>query len=209
MNTTTWGATAAMCSQVTRSDGAPGQPSTASAPATCSISGTQWPPLTGGSPHSRANTRGRSSPATAAWTPIESLPQPGHDLLGLLGDAGGLADLPHAVQDLVQGAGVQGEDLGLAAQDVQGLGDLAGGDGADRTQVLGQDQLGAQLADGLGVEPVDRLAAADAGADQPVDLGRVGDGWQRRVRHDLDGAGLGGQSHSSVTPTRCSASPRA
>jgi hypothetical protein len=111
----------------------------------------------------------------------EPLAQPGDHLVGSLLHAGGLADLQHAVQNLIQGAGVKGDHLGLAAQDVQGLVDVAGGDRADRAQVLGQHQLGAQVVDGLGVEPVERLAAADAGADQPVDLRRLGGRRQRRV----------------------------
>ena len=61
---------------------------------------------------------------------------------------------------------------------------VAGGDRADGAQVLGQHQVGAQVADGVGVEPVERLAAADAGADQPVDLGRFDGRRQRRPRHD-------------------------
>ena len=96
-----------------------------------------------------------------------------------------------SLQDLVQGAGVEGEDLGLAAEDIQGLVDLAGGDRADRAQVLGQDQVGAQVADGLGVEPVDRLSAADTRADQPVDLGWFGGRRQGRARHHPHPAGLG------------------
>ena len=127
--------------------------------------------------------------------------------MGSLLGAGGLADLEHAVQDLVQGAGVQGHHLGLAAQDVQGLGDVAGGDRADRAQILGQHQVGAQVTDGVGVEPVERLAAADAGTDQPVDLRQLGHRGQCDTTWTV--RAWGGQSHSSVTPTRWSSSPRA
>jgi hypothetical protein len=63
--------------------------------------------------------------------------------VGSLLHAGRLAHLQHTVQDLVQGAGIQGDDLGLAAQDIQGLVDVAGGDRADGAQVLGQHQVGA------------------------------------------------------------------
>ena len=54
-------AAASICAQVTRTEGAPGQARTASAPASCSISGTQWPPLNGGSLHSSASCAKDSS----------------------------------------------------------------------------------------------------------------------------------------------------
>src|SRR5512132_4198124 len=136
MNTTICGAAAAICAQVTRTDGVPGQPSTASAPATCSISGTQWPPLNGGSPHSRANTRGRSSPATAAWMLASRSRSPATTWWAR---CSALAALPTwstpsrtSSRELVQG-----DDLSPAAEDVQGLVDVAGGDRADRAQVPG------------------------------------------------------------------------
>src|SRR4029450_11728551 len=152
MNTTTRGATASICSQVTRTDGAPGQASSGWPPATCSISGTQCPPLNGGAPHSSANTRGRASPATAAWTLASRSRSPATTPWARRLDAGGPSDLQHPVQHLVQGAGIQGHHLGSAAQDVQGLVDVAGGDRADRAQVLGQHQVGAQVAGAVGVE---------------------------------------------------------
>ena len=68
MNTTTSGAAVSMVSQVRRTEGVPCDPSRLSPPAASIISGTQCPPLKGGSPHSRAKVRGRSSPATAALT---------------------------------------------------------------------------------------------------------------------------------------------
>jgi hypothetical protein len=40
----------------------------------------------------------------------ESLPQAGDDLVGLLLDPGGLAGLQRAVQDVVERAGVEGDD---------------------------------------------------------------------------------------------------
>jgi hypothetical protein len=141
MNTTTCGATAAIWSQVTRTDGAPGQARTASAPANCSIPGTQWPPLNGGSPLQREHP-GPRQPLNRGLEPGEPLAQLCDELVGSLLGAGGLADLQHAVQDLVQRAGIQRDDLGLAAENVQGLVDLAGGDCADRTQVLSQHQVG-------------------------------------------------------------------
>src|SRR5713226_9745244 len=68
MNTTTSGAAAAIASQVIRTEGVPCDPSRLSPPAASIISGTQCPPLNGGSPHSKAKVRGRWRPATDCFT---------------------------------------------------------------------------------------------------------------------------------------------
>ena len=60
MNTTTSGVATAICFHVTLTEGVPGDARTASPPAIPIMSGTQCPPLRGGSDHSRANVRGRA-----------------------------------------------------------------------------------------------------------------------------------------------------
>ena len=50
---------AAIASQVVRKEGSPARPITSRPPAASICSGTQWPPMKGGSSHSIASTRGR------------------------------------------------------------------------------------------------------------------------------------------------------
>src|SRR5205809_232705 len=50
----------------------------------------------------------------------ESMSEAGNDLSGPLLHAGDLPDLQHAVEDVVERAGVKRDDLGPAAQDIKG-----------------------------------------------------------------------------------------
>jgi hypothetical protein len=63
--------------------------------------------------------------------------QRGHQPRGLLLGAGVLADGHDRGEDLVEAARVQGDDLGGAAEIVQRLLDVAGGQRADPAQILG------------------------------------------------------------------------
>ena len=72
-------------------------------------------------------------------------------------DTGGGGHRRHGADDFVQGRGVERQHGGRAAQAVEGVGDVARRDRAHPAQVLGQDQIGLQGADGGLIEPVERL----------------------------------------------------
>ena len=73
-----------------------------------------------------------------------------------------LADPEHTAQHLVDRPRVQRDDLRLASQHLESVVHVAGRDGADRAQVLRQNDVRSQLADRGGVEAVDGISAHDA-----------------------------------------------
>jgi hypothetical protein len=71
--------------------------------------------------------------------------------------------------------GVEGDDLGVGCAE---FGDGAAGDGADRAEVLGQDQVRLQCLEELAVDRIERESVADRLAYGLVDLDA---GQPRRV----------------------------
>ena len=68
---------------------------------------------------------------------------------------------------------VERDDLRVARDPARDGDDVVVGDGAHGAQLLGDDQVGLELGQGLLVELVDRLAALRALAHRGVDLGRA------------------------------------
>jgi len=84
---------------------------------------------------------------------------------------------------------VEGDDLGVACAQ---LVDVVGGDGADRAEVLGQDQVGLQCLEQFAVDRVQRAAVADRLAYGLVDF-QAGQArrFDTRGGNDREAANLG------------------
>lgn len=104
-----------------------------------------------------------------------SMPERGHQPPGLLRSAAMRADGPDRREHVVEGARIQREDLGGAAQVVQRLAHMPGRQRADSAQVLGEDQLRVEGGQGVGVQcvQVQVPARGQFGADVGVDLARA------------------------------------
>jgi hypothetical protein len=74
---------------------------------------------------------------------------------------------------IVEALRIQGDDLGRAAQMVQRLLHVAGGERAHATQVLSEDQLRGQRGQRAGVQRVEILALGELITDVGVDRGRA------------------------------------
>jgi len=96
-------------------------------------------------------------------------------------------------QHLPQGARVEGEHLRPAAQVDQRRVDSADVHGAHRAQVLGEDQIRIQLAQGVRVQAIQVLTGREPGPHLGVDLGWCQPRRQRRGRDDAPRPGLGGE----------------
>src|SRR5205085_7121752 len=81
---------------------------------------------------------------------------------------------------------------------VEGIGDLATRHGTYPAQVLGEDEVGLDALDELGVEGVERLAVLDGLAHRAVDVGGRRPVVERQAapRHD----GFGASSRREVAP---------
>ena len=125
-------------------------------------------------------------------------PQVVDDSARLGGPTRALTDAHDVVEHVVDTVRIEGQDLGVAAQDVEGIGDLAGRHGAHPAQVLGEDEVGLDALDELGVEGVERLAVLDGFAYGAVDVGGRRPVVERQAapRHD----GLGASSRREVAP---------
>ncbi len=95
-----------------------------------------------------------------------------HQLLALVGHAGGLGQARHVGQHLADRGGVQRDHRGLGRQPLGHRAHVVVGDGADLAHRLGHDQVGVLLGQRLLVELVQRLALAHVLAHGGVDLGR-------------------------------------
>ena len=99
--------------------------------------------------------------------------------------------VPMHVNHLVEPAGVERDDLGVAPDHVERLLHRTRRHRADLAEVLRQDQIGIDGPDPGVIERVDGFARRHAGADLGVDLLRAerSVGGQRRPRHDRHGPG--------------------
>ena len=139
-------------------------------PARATISGTQCPGANGGSVHSRTRASGRAGPRRRLDRG-QPLPQPGDQLLGRVASAAGPPEGHHGGEHLVEGVRVDGQHVRATAEVGQRLVDDRDVHGADRAEVLGDDQVGVQARQGALVEVVQVLAGPHPLADHPVDLG--------------------------------------
>src|SRR5579863_1948771 len=137
MNTTTSGASAAISSHDTVTDGVPRRHSTGVAPA-ASVEG-RIRPLEG-------ERAGPGEPGDGTTDALEALVELGDEPVGAVLGPGGGADGAQALDDVLERARVHRHDLGPAAEDVEGGVHLARGHGADGTEVLGQHDVGPQVA---------------------------------------------------------------
>ena len=192
MKTTTSGDAAPMSAHETRTDGVPRLASRADPPAVSIISGTQWPPLNGGSDHSSANVRASLSPRHGVGHHLEPVVEClDEGRRRGLGPRHG-ANPEEAVENLAERARVHRENLGATTEQLECFVDVTRGHGTHRTQVLGEHEIGAKLTDRIGVEAIDRCTPVDARAHQTVHLGRFGRRRQRREGDGSLGAGLRG-----------------
>ena len=111
---------------------------------------------------------------------IDPPAQPFDQAEGLGGAAGVLTDSHDVAEDVVDGVGVEGQHVGVTAEDVQGIFDVARRHGAHPAQVLGEDEVGLDALDQLGIEGVQRLTVLHRLPDEPVDVGR------RRLLADVE-----------------------
>ncbi len=102
-------------------------------------------------------------------------PADGRDLRLHLGDDGAsscryaeqVSERENALFDLGECARVEGDDLGVRCAQ---LTEVVGGDGADRAEVLGQDQVGLERLEQVAVDRVQGASVADRFAHRLVDL---------------------------------------
>ena len=162
MTTTRSGRAAASAPQRTVRESTPASPIGSVPPASSIISGTQWPPMNGGSSHSRASDAGRvlgradrlahrarsgARGRCAARRRARAIPIAARERLGVS-------------EDLAEGRGVERDHLRMRRQPLGDRADVVVGDGADVAQRLGDDQVDVELAQRRLVELVERVAAA-------------------------------------------------
>ena len=123
-------------------------------PASSIISGSQCPAQNGGSIHSAKNTRRRGSPRTesAAVSIVSHICD--DDLIAAVDDAESRGETSDRLGDVGERSRIEREHL---RRDRTRGRQLAAGDGADGTEVLGHDQIGRERVDQVGVDGVERL----------------------------------------------------
>ena len=104
---------------------------------------------------------------------VDPGPQLPAQALAAVADAAGLAEADEVAEDLVEGRGVEREHLGGARQARGDRANVVVGDGADRAERLGDDQVGALGGKRLLIELVERIAGADQLPHPGVDLRRL------------------------------------
>ena len=166
------GSAAAISSQLRCSDGSPANPRTSSPPAYSISCGVQWPAAYGGSSHSSAATRGRLAPRTGEPDPVDPRRGLSDQVDRLVLGVGRLRQRPGIAEHLADRPRVQRDHDRLAVDLLGDRTDLVVGDRADPAQRLGDDQLGLQLVQQVGVERVQSCAGQRPLLDRGVDLGR-------------------------------------
>jgi hypothetical protein len=85
---------------------------------------------------------------------------------------GELGDGAHVAERLAERVRVERDDARLGGDRARDLAHVVVADRADRAKLLGDDEVGLEVVQEIGVELVDRLAALGVFADGGVDLGR-------------------------------------
>ena len=182
MATTTRGAAAATVSQVLCSEGSPAKPSTSMPPAMSTSCGVQWPATKTGSNHSIAATGTRSALRTATRTASIRARWRAMRSSAALRERVSWAMVRTSPKDSPSVCGSRATTRGRLGIVLGHRAHVVDADGAHRAQRLGDDQVGLELAQALGVELVDRLAALGALAHGGVDLGRAQSAGQAVAR---------------------------
>ncbi len=195
--TTTSGRAAASSSQPAVRDFVPALPRASSPPALSIISGTQWPPMNGGSSHSSASTRGRGAPATASRTAVKAGLEPRAKLGRLLGGARGIAQPADVGEHLGEPLGVERDHRRAGGEALGDRDHVVVGDRADLADRLGDDQVHLELAQGRLVELVEMAALAGALPHRGVDLPR-----RETLGDDAAGEPSGGRPPPEGSRTR-------
>ena len=170
--TTTSGLDAAISSQSRSGTCRHARRAAARRPPISIISGTQWPPVKGGSSHSSGRTVGRSAPSTAVRTACQPPLEREAKRVGSVVDARDLAEPADVVEHLVEVVRVERDDPRPALQPGGHGDDVVIGDGAHLAERLGDDQVDVELRQRRLVEGVEMLALAGQPPDGGVDLAR-------------------------------------
>ena len=166
----TSGSAATSASQVIQGECWRASPNRLKAPASATSSGIQLPAAISGSIHSTTATRGLACSAAAATLDVRDPPlEPPHQLRAALPYPQRLRDPLDVDPDVVEPVGLQREDARAAVgQLADGALDVGRADGADLALGLGDDEVGREALQQLGVHLVDR-----EGARQPFLQGQV------------------------------------
>ena len=180
---TTSGWAAATSSHEHCSEFSPAKPSTSSPPANSISCGVQWPAAKGGSSHSSAD-HPRSPPGARgrehadAIDPRRRPRAPGRPRRPCVSVAWASVRASPSTSPTVCGSSEI--TIGWRVDLLGDRPDVVVGDRAHRAQRLGDDQVGLQLVQRVGVELVDRLAGQRALLDGGVDLGGARAPWAAR-----------------------------
>ena len=132
--------------------------------------GIQCPPMYGGASHSSAATAARLRAVEPRPHRVDPVGRVVEQLVGRALVLGGVGEPAHVAQHLAERHRVERDHLRLG-RDLLGDGaDVVDRNGTDLAQRLGDDQVRLELAQLLGVELVEVLAAARALANGGIDL---------------------------------------
>ena len=187
----TSGSAARTSSQVSRREGPPGEATASMPPASSIISGTQWPPANGGSSHSSARTRGRGRPAAAARTAASRSSSRPTSASAAAARPTAVADAADVGEDVGEGPRVERQQVRAAGEGLDGAVHLRRRDGADRAELLRDDEVGRELGDPRLVQRVEAGAAPHLGRHRLVHLRGGHPGGQRAAGEDRPPPRLG------------------
>jgi hypothetical protein len=144
------------------------------------------------SPLQHEDARPRSATDAGRYG-VQPVLQPGPKALAGVGHAAGRGHGDGAVEDVPERVRVECDDLGRLSEQGHGFAGGVRGKRAHGAEVLGEDDVGGERADGTGVEGVQRKARGDALPDQCVDrpgCQRTALGVASRQAVDDDGAAV-------------------
>ena len=101
-----------------------------------------------------------------------------------------LPDHHDRLEHIVERHRIHGQHVGVAPQVPERVVHFGHIDRAHRAQILGDDEIGRELAQRAFIEVVQVVAGRDACTDLVIDLRRGQSGRQRRVRHDATSSRL-------------------
>ena len=110
--------------------------------------------------------------------------EPGHHLLGPRRARRQAAHQPKVLEDVGQALRFERYEFGLPAADARGALHKGIGDGAYLAELLGQDQIGLERREAIGIEPIDAAPLMDELTDVAVDVGAPSVAGQQAASHD-------------------------
>ena len=159
-------------------------------PASSIISGTQWPPAYGGSSHSSATTRGRWRSGNGLADAVEPrLKLAAQRLATVSARRVASASRTRSSSTSPRRLGVERDHARARLEPRGDRADVVVGDGADRAQRLGDDQVGLEVGERGLVELVERLAPPGDLAHAGVDLAGLQAGRDHAARQAGQAAG--------------------